>query len=329
VKCVSGTVQWEAGYNGPASMDDVAEDVVATASAIYVGGWSQNHDGGDEDQANDTVDMALQKYSPDSNVALWTRRVASHPLLFGIEKPVHVGLDDSGNVYLAGAVYISLYDDYRFYLVGFDSNGSQLPYTWTGGRWSGGQEAELRDMVVANGYAYMTGKQTDENGVKMITCKVSLSSWSASWAQATDLSGHDVTGTNLTLDSSGNVYVLGRCTEPTNGNNSLLVKYNGSGEQQWAVTFATSPTGTQALAVDGAGVVVTAQDSSAAQIVTRWFSSSNGSLRGTESYSGHGYPAAVGVDSSNNAYVTGSGRFDASWPSDPDQDIRTLKYTAP
>jgi hypothetical protein len=329
VKCQYGALQWEAEYNGPAgkydAADDVAIDYNATPNSVYVAGWSQN--------ADDTIDLVLQKYSTDSEFALWTKRDSLHPAWLAIEKPVHVAVDASGNAYLAGTAKIPMYDDYRWILKKYDPSGNNpwdIIYGAPNSPPDFGEEMELRDMVVVSGYAYLTGKKTVEDGVQMLTHKSNLDIYGGGgWGVVVNFSGHDVTGTNIAVDSSGNVYVLGRCLEPVNANTSLLVKYDANGAEQWPspITFTTSPSGNQSLAVDGAGTpVVTAQSYPDNHIVTRWFNPANGNISREETYPGHGYPAAIGVDSSNNVYVTGSGRFGASWPSDPDQDIVILKY---
>ena len=119
------------------------------------------------------------------------------------------------------------------------------------------------------------------------------------------------TGTDIAVDSSGNVYVTGHTgSQGAGGNDILIAKYNTSGVIQWQRTLGGA--GTDAgtgIAVDSSGNVYvtgyTVSDSSYNVLIAKYNTSGviqwQRTLGGINNDTGN----SIAVDSSGNVYVTG------------------------
>jgi len=151
--------------------------------------------------------------------------------------------------------------------------------------------------------------------------------WSRSWAGPAGQAG-DVF--DITVDSTGSVYVAGR-TRPAAGSwDSALLKYDAGGHLKWADTWAASAEDDemQAIALDASGnVYVTggAYRSGDWDIYTARYRSTDGVQQWATWYDGSGYDVGfdIAVDPSGVSYVAGN----TDNPAQPDEAL-LVKTTA-
>jgi uncharacterized delta-60 repeat protein len=138
----------------------------------------------------------------------------------------------------------------------------------------------------------------------------------------------------LTVDRSGNVYVIGSSTGSTTNYDYVTIKYNSAGAQQWAPRYNNSATNGDdrplAVAVDSTGNVyvtgATATASGYPDIATVKYNSS-GVQQWVAPYNGpvnmYDSPYDIGCDKSGNVFVTGY-----SYGTLYSGNIFTLKYNS-
>jgi hypothetical protein len=122
------------------------------------------------------------------------------------------------------------------------------------------------------------------------------------------------TGSNIAVDSSGNIYTYG--SSSTNSNCLLIAKYNSLGVLQWQKYYRRASTSTYAqggMAIDSSGnIYVTGiwAGGAAGQIAIFIKVDSSGSLLWGEQcqYEQAGTWLSLAVDSSDNPYVVGYGQ---------------------
>jgi uncharacterized delta-60 repeat protein len=128
--------------------------------------------------------------------------------------------------------------------------------------------------------------------------------------------------TALIVDESGSVCITGLSYDPVDYYDCVTIKYDGSGDQQWAARYDAPKrayAGANAVAVDQAGDIYTTGGCYGQGIVTIKYSPTGDELW-TASYNGWAY--ALAVDESGNAYVTGKGTYAGS----NSPDYITIKY---
>jgi uncharacterized delta-60 repeat protein len=174
-------------------------------------------------------------------------------------------------------------------------------------------------VVVDNlGNVYVAGNSPGNTSANDITTIKYNSAGQQQWVQRYNGPGNSDDGTNgtnaIAVDSSGNVYVAG-WSAGTENTDYVVIKYNSSGDQQWAQRFNGLGNGYDApygIALDGSGnVYVTGTstgDGTGSDYTTIKYNN-DGVQQWAQSYNGagNGYDAgqAVAVDDSGNVYVTG------------------------
>jgi hypothetical protein len=146
-----------------------------------------------------------------------------------------------------------------------------------------------------------------------------------------DFNNPDAQVSAMTIDGSGNVYVTGASGISNVYYDCTTIKYNSAGQEQWVARFNAQPHGYAAgtaIAVDSSGNVYVAASVSN-QPNTVFCATIKYNASGEEQWVAeyHGganadYPAAIAIDKTGNAYVTG-----ASYTC-PSSDYLTLKYNS-
>ena len=240
-------------------------------------------------------------------------------------------MDSTGNIYVTGETWGGLDGNTNpggtdIFLVKYNSSGTKQ---WT--KQLGTNSIDYgEDVTVDNSNnIYVTGtafggldNNTSLGGHDIILMKYN-SSGTKQWIKQLGTSSSDI-GEDVTVDSTGNIYVTGITTggldnNTGSGNNDLfLVKYNSSGTKQWTKQLGTSNneggTGVTADSSDNIYVVgeilgggLDGNTSSGGTDIILLKYNSSGTKQWTKqlgtSYSDSG--RGVIVDSSDNIYVTG------------------------
>ena len=142
----NGDTAWVRRYNGPGNYYDDASDIAVDKSGnVYVIGRSNEGSGTLDDYATIKYDslgnqLWIKKYNGPGN---------------GYDYPFAMALDNSGNVYVTGNIYVGV-GDYDFATLKYDSQGNQL---WVK-RYSGpgsGYESSRALSLGRHGNVYVTG----------------------------------------------------------------------------------------------------------------------------------------------------------------------------
>jgi outer membrane protein assembly factor BamB len=266
--------------------------------------------------------VVLVKYN-SSGTALWARTVSAGS---GASYFNAVAVDSSGNVYAAGYQWGTgsytygtgvtakgTYSVGNVVLVKYNSSGTaQWARTVSAGSGYSHFKAVAVDSsgVYAAGYQEGTGSYTYGTGVtakgtsssnNVVLVKYN-SSGTAQWAQTVSAGGSFSEFNAVAVDSSGNVYAAGSqngrgsytygtgvTAQGTYSNdNVVLVKYNSSGDAQWAQTVSAGSSSSYfyAVVVDSSGNVYAA-----------------GSQNGSGSYTYGTGVTAKGTSTSNNVVL--------------------------
>ena len=247
-----------------------------------------------------------------------------------------VAVDSSGNVYITGATYGDLDGNTNagstdIFIAKYDSSGTKL---WTKLFGTSGEDYGSGIAVDSSGNAYITGGtkgdldgNTNAGHTDIFIAKYDFSGtklWTKLLGTSSSEKGHSVA-----VDFSGNAYVTGRTRGDLDGNTNaggdpmpfddiFIAKYDSSGTKLWTKLLGTSSNeyGID-VAVDSSGnayvtgytdgdldgntnanngdIFLTKYNSSGTKQWTKLLSTS-------ESDAGY----SVAVDSSGNAYITGS-----------------------
>jgi len=257
---------WVATFEGANS--DAGEGVAVDASGnVYVAGASTNVD----------PDYLTIKYDSTGN-QVW---LATYESSGGDDNGADVALDSSGNVYVTGTRNKAANND--IVTIKYDSNGTQL---WIATYESGNDDYGRSIAVDSSGNVFVTGFQdTGGSNFDFVTVKYDTNG-TQQWAATYDGGAADH-GYGNTVDSAGNVYVIGSTERTTD--DYLTIKYDSSGNEIWRAYYDSSGT------VYGATVF------------------------GEDPNDDFGF--AVAIDSSNNVCVTGF-----YTPDGTDFDAVTIKY---
>lgn len=259
----SGNVLWA---KSPAGTDEDKSNAIAVdlAGNVYITGSyiSNTLDFGGgvtlSNSQSNAEDMFIAKYNADGN-PVW----AKHATGSGNDKAFGIGTDADGNVLVSGH-FISgtlafgsttLFNSGGFdiFLVKYDANGNVL---WAKNPSGSGYDFNFSLELDANGNSYITGHfssfqlifggatVTNGGGDDIYVAKYDANG-NAMWAQKAGGNTYDY-GYDVSVDGQGNVFLTGNFHSPTIsfGNISLtnsttyadfyVVKYNSSGDPQWA-----------------------------------------------------------------------------------------------
>ena len=253
-----GKEQWVARYNGSANSIDRATHIATDRSGnIFVTGWSLGYypyEGTTSKKGIVTV-----KYNKNG-VQQWVTRYDAQPL--GSEaEPVRLVTDDLGNVYILGSS--DVLDGRPDYLtIKYNNMGEEQ---WTalfdgpGDPWGKSRDEPAALAVDDSGNVYITGtSRAHVTGRDYATVKYSSSGvklWAARYNGSQNSSDQAAA---LALDALGNVYVTGSRSLGERHQQTVTVKYNAAGAEQWAAPFLeqVAPRNyAQSITVDNAGHV--------------------------------------------------------------------------
>lgn len=317
----SGQQQWVARYHGSANGLDTAMAIAVDGPGnAYVTGYST---GSDTD-----YDYATIKYNSLGQEE-WVARYNGPGNSDDAGRAIAV--DGLGNVYVTGqSIGSGTGADYT--TIKYDTSGKEK---WVA-RYNGpgnGADAAFDIAIDGSGNIYVTGASvgTTIDDFDYATLKYN-SDGQEQWVARYDRFGNGSDeAMALALDGSSNVYVTGRSRDPsTNYEYYVTIKYNSSGEEQWASSYSGPDNGYHialAIAVDSSGnayVTGGSRDGNTSDYATVKYNAL-GTEEWVARYNGPGdsedQAAGIAVDGSGNVYVMGT-----SVRSGTNTDYATIKY---
>lgn len=288
---------WFSIVSGTGTESGHGIDVDSENNIIAVGRTSSSGAGGN--------DLLAIKYSPSGDV-LWAKAIGGS----NNDEGLGVSVDSSNNIFISGQ-----YEDSsdRVWLVKLNSSGSLLFSKIL----AGGLSNIGRGVAATSaGGAVLVGGATGSGGTAIVTASYA-SNGSLTWQRTLDGSQNDA-ARDVSIDSSGNIYVAGNYDTSARNDESILAKYNSSGTLQWQRTLSTSG-GSEvfhSVATDSSGNAVVTCNSSVllSEVVAKY--NSSGTLLWQKSISRSSETfftlVGVGVDSASNIIVcgrTGAGKL--------------------
>jgi uncharacterized delta-60 repeat protein len=220
----SGVEQWSKTWGGTGF--DIATAIALDSSDnIYVVGYT--------DSTGFTTgfnDQTLVKYN-SSGVEQWSKTWGASS---GNDYATSIGLDDSGNIFVAGytnSTGLTAGNDDQT-LVKYNSSGVEQ---WSK-TWGGDGIDQARSLIIdIVGNIYVAG-QTTTTGFSAGSIDKTLVKYNSSgveqWSKTWGGSGEDIASA-LTIDSSGNIYVAGQANSSgltSGGYDQTLIKIDASGK---------------------------------------------------------------------------------------------------
>jgi uncharacterized delta-60 repeat protein len=306
-----GTILWAQRYNGGSS-DTPKALRLDTAGNVYITGIAY---------IGSTYDYVTLKYST-AGVLQWIKRYNGG----GDDEARAIDLDTSGNVYVTGFSHSGGYKD--IVTLKYDNNGTSLwAQRYNGAASKHDQPTALKIDSLGNIYIAGTSDSGGTSQTNILLLKYN-SSGSRLWAKTyTNINDNqNDTLQAMALDSAGNVVLTGYLLS-TGG---ILLKYTPAGTLSWSYQMSgvISPTGIGIDGSDNIYVISTVVNSDLnLDYLTQKYNPA-GTLQWGMRYNGGSddNPYAIAVDSSGNAYVTGSSKLIRGGGTT--FDIITIKYNS-
>jgi len=171
------------------------------------------------------------------------------------DEPKAMTADDLGNVYVTG--YGTRHDYQDYVTIKYGPDGNQL---WVA-RYDGGDDDCPKDITVDDlGNVYVTGRSIgiSSGNDDYVTVKYDPNGTQV-WAERYNGTGDDMDVSDaIATDSLGNVYVTGDSEGAGTGRDSVTIKYDPNGVEDWVARYngaGSSSDGTGGIAVDNLGNV--------------------------------------------------------------------------
>lgn len=316
----SGAERWRARLTrGLQTVDEPTAIVSDRMGRIYVTGLSYEN--------YTSIDYGTVQYGA-SGTELW-RSFYNGPAN-GVDYPVGLVLDASGNIYVTGTSLASG-SSTDIATVKYSNAGKELLVDRFNGFASLNDAAHAMTIDTA-GNVYIAGNSADQDGrLQALLIKFGRPI-QESWPVRYDGPGVSIDRvSNLAVDSSGNVFISGQSTHSNASSYVWTIKYNPQGSVLWnslstgSDEWLGSP---RAIAVDKSGSAIVTGLSYASFNASSYRTvkyDPNGAQEWSQLYGGSSYNFAVAnvVDDSSSVYVTGY-----SDNATTHYDFATLKYSS-
>ncbi|MDQ3020112.1 MAG: SBBP repeat-containing protein [Bacteroidota bacterium] len=316
----NGVRKWIAEYNGLSNQNDdgIAISVDANDN-VYVSGNTYS---------SDQYNFVTIKYNA-SGIQQWVQQYNGTGNFDDLVSSIAV--DTSGNVYVGGSSY-GINTSYDYVLIKYTAAGS---FHWAQ-RWNGVSSSDdylNKISLASNADIIVAGSSYNNNSSFNFTTLKYNSSGNLIWTKEYNgFSSSDDQLTNIKIDHENNIYICGKSVGTGARYDYATVKYNSSGNQQWAATYnSTFSSDDAATSVDvdlNGDVFVTGHSFRGTSFYdyTTIKYNSNGVVQWVRNYNGveNYFDKAFGVktDDNGNAFVTGQ----SLKSSDGTGDFVTLKY---
>ena len=232
----SGGIQWQRILGG-SSTDQSIGIAVDSSANVYISAYTMSSGQGDRD-------LLIAKYNTSGTIQ-WQYTLGDSYAQGGNE----VSVDGSGNVYVIGYTAIGNWpsSQTRFLVAKYNTDGD---IQWQKVLYGSSDESGKAIALDSSGNIYITGTSKSTGaGEDMIVAKYN-SSGSVQWQRKLSGSSNEQSE-GITVDSSGNVYIVGYSNSGGPGGYSIsIAKYNTSGTIQWQRHLGGSSTD------QGRGIVV-------------------------------------------------------------------------
>jgi hypothetical protein len=259
----------------------------------------------------------------------WVARV-SGTIKTGLNAPVALATDDSGNVYMTGWVTRAI-SGTDIVTIKYSPDGEQRWASYYQG--SGSSVDKPTAIAVDSGYSvYITGTTGTGASSDYVTIKYN-SAGDSLWTRRYDGPGagedHPVA---IAVNDSLNLYVTGWSKGAGTGFDYATLRYNSDGSLAWAARYNGALNGSDsasAMALRGTSDLYVTGSSvdSGFDYLTIKYNPVTGDTVWTQRFNGVGmgndYARAIVLRSTNEVYVTGSGQNAAG-----NYDYLTLRYSA-
>jgi hypothetical protein len=279
------------------------------------------------------ADYIIIKYRASDGQQIWAQTYNNG--LLGDDRATSIAVDGQNNPVITGySSNLLLLSTHDYATIKYDTGGTQQ---WVA-RYDNVREDRAYAIVVDNNNNVIITGSSEKGNIltgyddDYATVKYS-SSGNQQWASRYNASGSNADRAYaIVVDGSGNVFVTGESEQSSGNSDYATVKYNSSGNQQWASRYNGPGNGydrAYAIVVDGSGNPIVTGESNGSttgqDYATVKYNTSNGSQQWASRYNGTGNDEdrayAIVVDNSGSSYVTGSSRSGAS-----SDDYATLKY---
>lgn len=218
---------WEYIGGIPGQYDYVQSKLHSNGNLILVGNNS----------TNGQTDILITALNIDGTVA-WqqTNSGANGQNDYGTD----LAIDNTGNIYVCGAVHNGSNTDYR--ILKYSTDGVLI---WTK-QYNGsgnGDDVPVAIRIDANNNIYVTGTSTGSGTLTDFATLKYDQSGTLFWTKRYNYSNLPEIATCLEIDNSGNVFVAGASANNLNNSDFCVVKYNSSGTQMAVQRHATTGNG--------------------------------------------------------------------------------------
>lgn len=265
----TGTVLWTVSDGVAAGVITSWGIALDSSANVYVIGWVNRSFNGQIETS--TLDYIISKYSTNG-VHLWTiQGGGSGPgaTTYG----TGIVVDSSGNIFITGYTNVKINGQTQsgindLIIVKYSSSGV---HQWTIQKGAAAGTTRGNGITVdSSGNIYVTGTTTVaidgqiQRGIKDFFISKYNNSGTLQWTvqDGTSMANINMYYSNITVDSSDNVYVTGSTDKALDGQalqgtgaatNLFITKYNSSGTRQWTVVKGGTGLG---VSVEGAGIAV-------------------------------------------------------------------------
>ncbi len=273
----NGDTAWVRIYNGPDNFYDYAYAIAVDGSGnLYVTGCSYG--------IGTSRDYATIKYYPNGDTA-WVRRYNGPGNAY--DEAYAIAVDSSGNLYVTGLSYSST-TNYDFATIKYKPNGDTVWVRRYNNSDINSEDKAYNLCIDASGNVYVSGHSIGNGTNWDITIIKYYADGDTAWVRRYNGPGNGYDeAKDITVDSSGNVYVIGESYGGSTLADYATIKYYFNGDSAWVKRYDGGHNGYENYLIDLQGQL----DS----------------------------PQAIELDGSNNVYITG-----CSWGTE--EDYATIKY---